>query len=246
MYVVLGMHKSGTTLVSRMLHESGIEMIQPGLDRSQTDYDEGAYFERERVIDLNRDLLGFGQPAHRYPKPRRLEASEDQRTEMRRILGDAEPEEGVDWGIKEPRLCLTYPLWEPEMPEHRVIAVYRELPEVWSHYKTRYSPRREIWWAVRAWSDYNEGVLSVLDEGKRDAIVIQYERLMTEQREFDRLAEFIGRPLSDMRKPDKYRSRSMGARALAAVELTRRACGLSAPSRIAERLHAHRRRQYSA
>ena len=28
-FVVLGMHKSGTTLISRMMHESGINMIDP-------------------------------------------------------------------------------------------------------------------------------------------------------------------------------------------------------------------------
>ena len=56
-YVVLGMHKSGTTLISETLHESGINMgefsdIQQGIG-----YDEGHKYERRETQQINRQIL---------------------------------------------------------------------------------------------------------------------------------------------------------------------------------------------
>jgi hypothetical protein len=243
MFVVLGMHKSGTTLVSRMLHQSGIEMIRTDLDRTGTDYDEGAFFERELVIDLNRQILGFGEPAHRHSKPRRIMATPEQRGEMRRILAQAKPSDARDWGIKEPRLCLTYPLWKPELPEHRLIIVYRTLPEVWNHYSRPQSRRTEAWAVTRAWCDYNECILGALAESDSPSLILRYDTLMTDQAEFERLEKFVGRPLKDVRLPEKYRSRASGQGQLRIVSALRRLTGRTRPAEIADRLEQARQAQ---
>lgn len=47
-FVVLGMHKSGTTLVSQILHHSGIPMGD-GFDENVT-YDGGNKYERESTF----------------------------------------------------------------------------------------------------------------------------------------------------------------------------------------------------
>ena len=43
-FVVLGMHKSGTTLVSDILHRSGVPMVEV---RSSEGYDQGNKMERD-------------------------------------------------------------------------------------------------------------------------------------------------------------------------------------------------------
>ena len=53
-FVILGMHKSGTTLVSQTLHASGINMGD--FDSSLT-YDTNNKFERHNTQELNRDML---------------------------------------------------------------------------------------------------------------------------------------------------------------------------------------------
>ncbi len=58
-YIVLGCHKSGTTLIARTLHESGIAMV--GDDDAQGDYDQSGFYERLRWVELNQHILGHGR-----------------------------------------------------------------------------------------------------------------------------------------------------------------------------------------
>ena len=53
-YVVLGMHKSGTSLVAQTLHESGIRM---GAFDDRLDYERGHKYEHREFQQINRELL---------------------------------------------------------------------------------------------------------------------------------------------------------------------------------------------
>ena len=54
LYVVLGMHKSGTTLLSQVLHHSGIDMgeIPDGVS-----YDKGNKYEDQESFHINMELI---------------------------------------------------------------------------------------------------------------------------------------------------------------------------------------------
>jgi hypothetical protein len=242
-YVVLGMHKSGTTLVSQILHRSGIRMGQG--DEVDGDYDEGTFHERHDVYDLNTDILGFTFPAQNFPAPRRIALSAPQRARMREIIGKHDAE-GGDWGFKEPRCCLTYPLWREELPEHRLVVVTRDLPEVWSHYRSHEPPWLLAWRCVRTWSDYNERILQTLQQATLPAVVIGYRELMTHALEFERLQAFLERPLVDMRRPGKYRSKSSSGARLAMASAVRAMTGGSHPQSIAAGLAEIRAQQVEA
>jgi len=56
-YVILGMHKSGTTLISQILHKSGINMGEFNEDVS---YDQGNQHERPAAQKINREILKCG------------------------------------------------------------------------------------------------------------------------------------------------------------------------------------------
>jgi hypothetical protein len=121
-YIVLGCHKSGTTLIARTLHESGIAMV--GDDDAQGDYDQSGFYERLRWVELNQHILGHGDPAEDHPVPARVFATQRQREQMGRWIACCESRH-TDWGFKDPRTCLTYPIWREELPEHHLIGVYR-------------------------------------------------------------------------------------------------------------------------
>src|SRR5687767_9519465 len=55
-YVILGMHKSGTTLVAKALHRSGIPMVDA--EDTSRSYRDGNHYERESFNEVNYDLLG--------------------------------------------------------------------------------------------------------------------------------------------------------------------------------------------
>ena len=55
---------------------------------------------------------------------------------------------------------------------------------------------------------YNRRITDILRTAQRDYIVLDYERLMSGQGEFERLSRFVGKEMIDARKQSAYRKRS--------------------------------------
>lgn len=236
-YVVTGCHKSGTTLVSEMLHRSGIAMVPK--DGDQGDYDEGNFFERLDWVHLNQDILGFGDPAEDHPAPRQLVVREATREAMRRRIEQCAAAH-EDWGFKDPRVCLTYPIWREELPDHVLVGVYRPLAEFWGNRSSKRSARRRSFWkAIRTWCDYN-GRLADHLERRRDLgqpfLLVRFETLMNDDAEISRMSEFFGRDVFDARRPERYRSRARSGVRLALTDRIVNALGMPQPSKIERRL----------
>lgn len=207
-HVVLGMHKSGTTLVSQMLHQSGIAMVEEA--DASTSYDDGNQWEREATKMVNHSLLGSAGLYSLHATRRGATAPDDATAaRMRAIVAECSARH-ADWGFKDPRTCLTYADWARVLPPHRIIVVYRRPEEAWTHYwnSTRGSRRltvlREF---LPRWCEYNAAILRALETTSMPSIVLHYSRLMDDDREFARLRDFLGRDLSDQRRPGMRRSR---------------------------------------
>ena len=209
-YVVLGMHKSGTTLVSQILHHSGIDMGE--FDESVS-YDKGNKYEREATLALDMDILGAPDFEVLDLTPGGTPAmSEAQRRRMRAIIADCQAAH-ADWGFKDPRAALLYELWVEELPAHKVIAIFRDPAEVWPRFKWLGKRKYHTNFAraytyLQRWQEHNSNIVRCLRQGKAEHIMLGYRELMTDDREFARLQEFVGRPLTDRRKPGLYRNRS--------------------------------------
>lgn len=211
-YVVLGMHKSGTTLVSQILHHSGINMDDE-LDESVS-YDGGNKYERQSILHLNMEILGLEDyQVIDFRSPTMPSATADQQRQMERIVADCTARY-EEWGFKDPRTCLTYPLWAEALPEHRIIIVYREPSQlrkrfVSPHPLRSYRVPRQTWLYLNRWYEHNMNIIKYLQSTKCDYIVMSYNELMTGDREFDRLQHFVGRDLADRRLKDLYRGRGI-------------------------------------
>ena len=210
-YVVLGMHKSGTTLIAQILHHSGINMGEH-LDGAVS-YDQGNKYEREAAFGLNLSILGKSDVFVLDVEASRGQVmSLAQREIMRAIIRDCDHRHGGAWGFKDPRTCLTWPLWRQELPEHRIIAVFREPAEVWPHFRWS-GLRRYLWnyklaWSyLERWFEHNRGAIEAVAEAGDRALVLGYRELMTSEDEFARLCDFVGLDLSDRRRPELYRHR---------------------------------------
>ncbi|RME48598.1 MAG: hypothetical protein D6796_06055 [Caldilineae bacterium] len=209
-YVVLGMHKSGTTLVSQILHHSGINMGSH-ID-ARISYDEGNKYERRSTLALNMEILGTDTfNIIDLPAPETLRLTPEQRARMRSIIEECN-QRYAHWGFKDPRTTLTYRLWVSELPAHRVIAVYRAPAQIWPRFRyngVKYfytNPLRAVKF-MRRWCEHNVRILSDLREYAVDFLILNYHALMTTDAEFRRLETFVGQPLQDCRRPDLYRSR---------------------------------------
>ncbi len=238
-YIVLGMHKSGTTLVSQMLHRSGVDMGD-GFEE-QGSYDEGNQWERREAFLINLDLCGCGEDRYfslDHHHELRGELPEAQERAMRRMVKRCEAA-GEDWGFKEPLTCLTYPLWKRVLPPHRIVGVYRSPIEVINHYRVPSHGAGKAWRVLRAWSNYNRGMMRAVCDDAFDSLIIRYEDLMRGDTDYLRLQDFLGRALVDVRNPGQYRAGS-GNPLFQPLDCLMAASSLGRPSKIFRELEAVR------
>jgi len=220
-YVVLGMHKSGTTLVSQILHHSGINMDDHIDD--QVSYDRGNKYERQAVLNLNIEILGARGYEVLDLTPRSLETVPDrQRSRVEEIVADC-ASRYEDWGFKDPRTCLTYPVWASALPAHKLIVIFRDPREIWPRFRPNrrrfYQGPRNARMMLSRWWEHNTRILDYVRNADTDALILRYRDLMTTQGEFDRLQAFVHRKLVDRREPTLYRSRARRHPSVEAVDL---------------------------
>lgn len=113
--LVLGMHRSGTSAVSGVLHHLGVHLgraVSPAGPSNPK-----GYFENTRVMLLHEDLLASLGSAWDDPRPLPAGWSEENRLapwrERLAAILDEEFGGASLWGVKDPRLCRLLPLWLP-------------------------------------------------------------------------------------------------------------------------------------
>ncbi len=229
-YIVLGMHKSGTTVVSQMLHQSGINM---GDFATNLSYDKGNTYERRETQMLNRQILhGYLIPPLNYLLKRPFRDAYDEAgyrhnrdsvafvryRALRRSLEHNVPSSiqtlinqyeatYTDWGFKDPRTCLTYPAWQQQLPPHRIIVVYRHYYELLRRYQVSQHNMPLLFRVFHGWTLYNMVILRTLADTAVPTITLSYEKLMQGNEEFQRLKTFVNRTLVDTRDQTLYRNR---------------------------------------
>jgi len=243
-YVVLGMHKSGTTLVAEVLHHSGINMGDDIDD--DLSYDRGNKYERESTLWLDMDILGVQDDSVLHLQtPETLQMTPEHEIQMQRIIRDCN-QKYTHWGFKDPRASLVYPLWAAELPKHKIIAVFRSPAEIWPRF--RYNGLRYVhtnplraWEFISRWCEHNKNILTYLQNTAMDYLVLNYRELVTTQAEFDRLQVFVGLDLKDRRRTSLYRTRSQKAPLLNLMIRLYSIRNGYVPERIIEQLEALRK-----
>lgn len=227
---ILGMHKSGTTLISQIMHYSGISM---GSFDANIGYDEGNQYERLESQDLNREFLDCGETLSikviNTPEQRDFDKNVALATDL---ISQIDSNETSMWGFKDPRTCLTFPIWKKaiEQNPYFVIAVFRSPVANWHHYQKNVPKYRLLKrllrgiTSLRAWYVYNELMaksLEELDKGK--FAILSYENFLDDDKGFDKLEKLLGKQLEDRRNKSMQRS-NKGANA--GYKLAKMCCNL--------------------
>lgn len=126
--LVLGSHRSGTSVVTRIINMMGAYF---GPEKMAYGFDEAnpkGYWERKDVMQSNNQLLLLGKSAwcdlSRWPLDAPPEPDAELRKQMQTTLM------GMDafrpWVMKDPRLCLTLPCWLPLLEVPVAVLVARD------------------------------------------------------------------------------------------------------------------------
>lgn len=131
--ILIGMHRSGTTLVSRLLHDLGVYM---GADQTTGTSESVRFRTLNTKILLRRESTWFRpEPMQAVLADAAVVAEESAwlvrqlaSRKMRSYWGSAalakHPPEGC-WGWKDPRSTITLPIWLQLFPQARILHVVR-------------------------------------------------------------------------------------------------------------------------
>lgn len=193
--VVLGMARTGSSAVTRILNLLGVEL--GGHERllgAIEDVNEKGFYEHYEIMRLNTALLkrlggSWREPPDLEPGWERDPALDDLRDRAAETL-ERDFAGAPLWGFKDPRTCLTLPFWRPLIGEARFVICHRNPLEIAASVERRDGLAQEV--GLDLWRRY---VCAAITETTGEPrLVISYERLCgAPLPTADQLASFIDR-----------------------------------------------------
>ncbi len=189
---IIGMHRSGTSLVARALQRCGLELGPADRLLTANESNPLGYFENEGFVALNDRLLAHlggswdNPPAvqsgwERDPsvEPYRVEARELVRTFPR----------GAHWGWKDPRTTLLLPFWKTVVEPLRFVICVRSPLDVARSLHTRDGIPAQT--AAYLWTRYTTSAIRDTDDCSR-LFTFYDDYFVNAPTELERLARFCG------------------------------------------------------
>ncbi|HWX40300.1 MAG TPA: sulfotransferase [Blastocatellia bacterium] len=191
---VLGMHRSGTSLLTGALRLLGVHL---GSDENLLPSDEEAnrkgFWENRLIVDLNDALLSrLGGDWHNLPDfpPDWFSSPEfaDLRREARAVISKEFGNVPV-WGWKDPRACLTLPFWRRLLPPMSYIVCLRNPVDVAGSLARIHG--LSAWKAGRLWVEHVRSALEHTATEPR--LILFYEDFIDDWRSsVARIGGFLG------------------------------------------------------
>jgi len=167
--IILGMHRSGTSMVAGALASVGLYAGESEeLLADQQDNPHG-FWERRDVVSLNDAILSASNASWFKPPETVPADSADFDDSIANIL--ASMPSGRSCLIKDPRLLVTWPLWKRAVDDSVLLFVYRDPNAVAASLQSRNGFPRSLGLAL--WEHYNRLAIEAIQG--QDAVSISYE-----------------------------------------------------------------------
>jgi hypothetical protein len=175
--LVLGMHRSGTSLLVRTLEGLGLWAGDEHEFNPPTQHDPDGHREHRDVVELNEAALRWID--RRWDRATDIDWTRLPADRRADVLGainavTAKLDEQPDWVAKDPRLCLTLPLWR-EIVEPACIVVHRDPVEVARSLQAR--DGLTIADGIALWELYNRH--AILNSDGLDRLLLSHADLVT-------------------------------------------------------------------
>jgi glycosyltransferase involved in cell wall biosynthesis/adenylate kinase family enzyme len=138
---VLGMHRSGTSMITRLINLSGAYFGSFEDSTGKNIENPKGFWERKDIREINDRILHSNGldwddvwgSIETLPEARTEKVVSDAAEQLCRNMGEQAPV----WVAKEPRFCLTLPVWKQYCQEMAVIHIFRHPMEVAKSLRTR-------------------------------------------------------------------------------------------------------------
>ncbi len=191
---IAGMHRSGTSLVTRLLRHCGLDLgPEDQLLKPQPDNPEG-FFENFPLVILNDAILAeLGGGWDLPPQVEPAAWSELAARWRDRALAALTPlQRGEPWGWKDPRNSLTLPFWRALLPGLRPVICLRHPREVVRSLYRRSSSSEAF--SLNLWQHYYNSLLEHTTAEQR--LVTHYQSYFADPvAELGRVVAWLGWPV---------------------------------------------------
>jgi hypothetical protein len=174
---VLGMHRSGTSLVGRILHAMGCYAGEETQLAPPDVFNPTGYWEHRDVWALDEEILKALDSTWLDPANADVALLDvEQRTrfvDAARAITKHLDEHGT-WMIKDPRLSLLFPLWRDALDRPLCVLVWRDASSVARSLHGRDAMLHII--ALALWEEYNRSMLTATIGLPR--VLVSYEELI--------------------------------------------------------------------
>lgn len=194
---VLGMHRSGTSVVSRLLGLLGADLGPDGSALDPNSDNPKGFWEHRSIVALNDDILSRFNGAWDRPPDfpdgwANLPALADLRQRARALI-QSDFGRSPWWAWKDPRTCLTIPFWQQLLPPVDYVLCLRDPLGVAQSLHRRDGFTIEK--GGRLWLTYTASALRWTSNRRR--LLVFYEDVMRDcGGELERIASFLDRPVT--------------------------------------------------
>lgn len=160
--VVLGMHRSATSLVAKGLHDAGVHMGDRLL--GPTKGNDHGHFEDKSFIQINDRIIGQAGGSWRNPPPEKdiIEVGKQIATEIYAFIKTKE--RYPLWGWKDPRTTITIRCYVEHLTNPIFVSCFRSVHDVAESLKAR--DNMDLAEGVKLAKIYNERLMRFLNEWK--------------------------------------------------------------------------------
>ncbi len=175
--IVLGMHRSGTSIVARLLNMMGCYFAPERMELPATQDNPKGYWERRDIVNLNEEILThldlkWDCISQYKPDLFNDELNDKFASRAKEIIL------GLDahrpWMLKDPRLCLLLPFWLPLCELPVCVYVYRDPIEVAMSLQQREGFNHNVGLAL--WEKYT--LIALKDSQQLPRILVSFHELI--------------------------------------------------------------------
>lgn len=180
MNLITGMHRSGSSILSKLLLEAGLDFGDSSEFYPPDIWNPDGYFEKRRIIDLNMLLINgsLGNLSYAWlpSEATIIKRSHSMQSEMLDLIRSYS-----SLTIKENRFCLTLSAWlEHGMTIDRVLVCVRHPHDVVRSLCRR--NRLPYFFGYRLWLEHYSRLLNTLRKFGIPFKVLEYESLISSQK----------------------------------------------------------------